>query len=361
MYISRRRIRNILFWTVGTMLLFWAFLYSDQIMIGFSEFNFLSGTQEVQMVSFEITWGFMTGFTVVVQNKEDISMTYKLWFVDATITNDSFAQKTCLSPNQNETFWQYITGDTSPFTLSSNTSWTKNISVTFPNAYTGIYHGCVTLNALAAEQNGYTNTLPTRGIFLDALVHSNVFEFAIKAYPSNRVYQTTNNTNKWIIKIYDINRQFIGSSTIFELDDDGYWTWEINVPSWSYYIVFKGQSHLASYLSGETITGLGTDMFDFTTGNTLYDTQENSAGDNGWRYQTAGDLKNTSDQYDYVINGNDISIILYGTFPEYGVDALDPRNLNGDSAINASDISIIGNNVLKQDAFAADGWLFIWQ
>jgi hypothetical protein len=99
----------------------------------------------------------------------------------------------------------------------------------------------------------------------------------------------------------------------------------------------------------------GTDVFDFTTGTHLYDTQENSAGDNGWRYQTAGDLKNTSDQYDYVINGNDISIMLYGSFPEYSVDELNPRNLNGDSAINASDISIIGNNVLRQDAFAADG------
>lgn len=159
-----------------------------------------------------------------------------------------------------------------------------------------------------------------------------------------------------------MNKQFVVSSLPFSLWDDGYGTGEISItPGQNYYIVFKGQSHLASYISGQIITALGNDLFDFTTGNNLYDTQENSAGDNGRRYQTAGDLKNTSDQYDHVINGNDISIMLYGTFPEYGVDAINPRNLNGDSAINASDISIIGNNVLKQDAFAADWWLFIWQ
>lgn len=328
-------------------------------MIGFSDFNFLSGTEETNMMSFEITGWFTTGFTVVVQNKEDISMTYKLWFVDASVTNDSFAKKTCL--NQNETFWQHITWNTAPFTLGANSSGSQNISVNFPNSYSGNYQWCVTLNAITTNGSDDMNTLPTRGIFLDALVHSNVFEFSIKAYPSNRVYQITNNSNNWIIKIYDTNRQFVASSETFELDNNGYGTWNISLAPWNYYIVFKWESHLASYLSGETITALGIDFFDFTTGTNLYETQENSGWPNGWRYQTAWDLANTLGEYDHVINGNDISIMLYGTFPEYGVDSLDPRNLNGDSAINASDISIIGNNVLKQDVFATDGWIFIWQ
>lgn len=361
MSLSRIRIRNILLWLTGIVAFFWAFLYSDQVMIGFSEFSFLSWSEEIQMVSFDITWGFTTGLTVLVQNKEDINMTYKLWFVDAGVTNDSFSRKTCLSENENQIVWQYITGNTTPFTLAAHSSGTQNISVNFPNNYSGSYTWCVTLNAISTNGSDDINTLPTRGIFLDALVYPNVFEFVVKAYPSNRVYQMTNNANSWIVKIYDTNRQFVASSNIFELDEDGYGTGEITLAPWDYYIVFKGQSHLASYLSWWTITGLWTDVFDFTTGANLYETQENSAWPNWWRYQTAGDLKNTSDQYDYIINGNDISIMLYGTFPEYGVDALNPRNLNGDWAINASDISIIGNNVLKQDVFAADGWIFIWQ
>jgi len=208
------------------------------------------------MVSFDITWGFTTGFTVLVQNKEDINMTYKLWFVDAGITNDSFARKTCLSENENQIVWQYITGNTTPFTLAAHSSGTQNISVNFPNNYSGSYTWCVTLNAISTNGSDDINTLPTRGIFLDATVHSNVFEFVVKAYPSNRVYQATNNANNWIVKIYDINKQFIASSNIFGLDEDGYGTGEISIAPWDYYVVFKWQSHLASYLSGETINAL---------------------------------------------------------------------------------------------------------
>jgi hypothetical protein len=58
-------------------------------------------------------------------------------------------------------------------------------------------------------------------------------------------------------------------------------------------------------------------MFDFTTGADLYGTQNlDSQTDDGKQYQTAGDLKNTDGVYDFVINGNDISIMLFNTFPQ---------------------------------------------
>ncbi len=359
MYISRIKIRKILLSGSRILLLFLAFLYSDNTMIGFSEFGFLSGNEQINTVSFDITWGFTTGFTIIIENKEQTWITYKLEFVDASITNDSFTNKTCLSPNQDQIVWKYITGDTSPFTLPAGATWTKTISVTFPNTYNGLYHGCITLNAITNDQNGYTNTLPTRWIFLDANVHSNIFSFIVKAYPSNRVYQSTNNANKWVIKIYNTNKQFVASSTEFELDSDGYGTWEITLTPWTYYAVFKWQSHLASYLSWITFTG-SWDILDFTTGSNLYGAQTlDPLTDNGWRYQTAWDLKNIDGEYDFVINGNDISIILFGTFPQWA-GVLDPRNLNGDTMINASDISIIGANCLKQDAFATIGGIFTW-
>ena len=188
---------------------------------------------------------------------------------------------------------------------------------------------------------------------------SNIFSFSIKAFPSNRVYQDVNNANIWILKFYDMNKNFVASSSPFNLN--ALWTGTITVNIWSgtYYAVFKWQSHLASYLSGIQIIIWTWNVFDFTTGTNLYGTQNlDSATDDGKQYQTAWDLKNTNGDYDYVINGNDVSIMLYDTFPQLWVSILEPRNLNGDTAINASDISVIGTNFMKQDDFAADGGIF---
>jgi hypothetical protein len=55
MYLLSTRIHNTLLAGIGMLCLFLAFSYSDQIMVGFSEFTFLSGTNEVSTLNFEIT------------------------------------------------------------------------------------------------------------------------------------------------------------------------------------------------------------------------------------------------------------------------------------------------------------------
>ena len=194
------------------------------------------------------------------------------------------------------------------------------------------------------------------------LQSSHMFNFVVKAFPSNRVYQDTNNSNIWVLKFYDMNRNFVATSLPFNLDTMGTWSVAVNnLPPGTYYAIFKWQSHLASYLSGVTITLSWNILLDFTTWTNLYGAQNLDAQtDNGIKYQTAGDLKPTSGDYDYTINGNDISIIL-PSFPQSWVSVLDPRNLNGDSEINSSDIGIIGTNFLQEDPFLVNGGLFIWQ
>ena len=159
-----------------------------------------------------------------------------------------------------------------------------------------------------------------------------------------------------------MNRNFVATSLPFNLDTMGTWSVAVNnLPPGTYYAIFKWQSHLASYLSGVTITLSWNILLDFTTWTNLYGAQNLDAQtDNGIKYQTAGDLKPTSGDYDYTINGNDISIIL-PSFPQSWVSVLDPRNLNGDSEINSSDIGIIGTNFLQEDPFLVNGGLFIWQ
>ncbi|HMS91355.1 MAG TPA: hypothetical protein PKC87_04000, partial [Candidatus Absconditabacterales bacterium] len=163
-------------------------------MVGFSEFSFLSGGNEVNTLNIEMTGGETTGFSVIVYNKETTNMSYKLGFVDAGVTNDSFAQKACLSTNEIENFGQYVSGDTSLFTLPAGGSGIKTISVQFPEYYSGIYHGCIMFYPSTIDGSTDMNTLPRRGGFVDVLVHPGTYPVIVKAFPSNRVYQATNNT-----------------------------------------------------------------------------------------------------------------------------------------------------------------------
>jgi len=338
-------------------------------MVGFSDFAFLSGSSESKTINFEITWGDTTNFSVIIYNKEKTSMEYRLWFVDAWITNDWFAQAACLGQNETENFGKYITGDTSFFTLAAQESTTKTLSMSFPAYYSWIYHGCIMffptltpLNTSPGWASGMAmdaHTLPRRGWFIDVFVHRSSLPVVVKAFSSNRVYQSTNNANTWILKIYDSNKTLIATSPLFTLNNAGTGKALINAPAWTYYMVFKGQSHLASYLSGVIFWGTGIDMLDFTTGTNLYGAQQlNSTQDDGYRYQSAWDLKNSLGIYDYMVNGNDIAILTEYWLQETGIDVLDPRNLNSDWAVNASDISVIGVNFEQSDPFK-DGF-FSW-
>lgn len=332
-------------------------------MVGFSDFRFLSGTTEVDSLNIEMTWWDTTGFSVVIYNKESSGMTYRLWFVDAWMTNDSFALKTCLGQNETSQFGQYITGNTSLFTLPAWGSWTYMLSATFPSYYSGTYTWCimfypamqwVATNTASGELTTDSNTLPRKWIFMSANIHPSSSPITVKAFPSNRVYQTTNNANSWILKIYDSNRTLVATSNAFELNSNGTGQALINVAAWTYYAVFKWQSHLASYLSGIMISGVWGEILDFTTGS-VYNTQNlNSAQDDWNQYQSAWDLKNILGIYDHTINGNDIAILTANGFQESGIGVLDPKNLNGDWAINVSDISVIGVNFEKTDPFYAN-------
>jgi hypothetical protein len=55
MYLSRSTIRNTLLGIIGIFFLFLAFSYSDESMVGFSDFMFISGANQLANLSFEVT------------------------------------------------------------------------------------------------------------------------------------------------------------------------------------------------------------------------------------------------------------------------------------------------------------------
>ena len=157
-------------------------------------------------------------------------------------------------------------------------------------------------------------------------------------------------SNSWIIKIYNTNKVLQRTIDVW-INVNGTWELFTDIQPGKYYIIFKWQSHLASYLSWVTLLWWN-ETIDFTTWTNIYGAQNYSSQQNDWyKYQTAWDLKNSQWNYDFMINWNDISIITNDWLSEAWIDILDPRNLNWDRAVNVSDISIIWTNFEKTDHY----------
>lgn len=181
--------------------------------------------------------------------------------------------------------------------------------------------------------------------------------FDIKAYPGSRPWW--NFINIWELKFYNTSKSLV-TWFVVDTNSTGTNTLNLKVPAGMYYVVYKWQSHLASYLSWVSVMDWSVINLDFTTWANLYDTQNKSISVDDWsQYQIAGDLKNILWVYDFTVNGNDISILTMSWFIPSGVDVLDPKNLNADWAINVSDISVIGTNFELKDSYFP-GNLFVW-
>jgi len=133
-----------------------------------------------------------------------------------------------------------------------------------------------------------------------------------------------------------------------------------DIPSWDYFVVYKWQSHLASYISGTYITGGMEMLFDFTTWSVLYDAQvKNLIEDDGYRYQSAWDLDPFwSSSYDWEINWVDISVMTAYWFG--GVASNHEWDLDGNGAIWIEDVWIIWTNYGKTDVFHPDFGFLSW-
>jgi len=172
-------------------------------------------------------------------------------------------------------------------------------------------------------------------------------EYVIKAYPWSR--STGNLANYGEVRFYS------GMNLVYKFEsvytnEYGTWMFTWNIATWVYTVVYKWQSHLASYLTWVEVTWW-TSFFDFTTGVNLMSTQNKSLAEDDWyQYQIAWDLKAEDWRYDFTVNGNDISIITANWF-EQNISHLDPRNLNWDTAVDVMDLTIVWSNAKKTDLF----------
>lgn len=319
---------------------------SDTTMVGYSDSKFLYWWNEVSSLNFEISWWVQTWLAIKIYNKENRDMTYELWSVDASTTNDTHHYETCLSEWETGLFWQYISWDKSSKTIPEGWSWIRNLTAQFPNYYSWTFSWCITFYP-SIIWGTTVNTLPRRWNFMHVTVHSVWINLTLKSFASSRIWWFN---NSWVIKIYNTNKVLQKTINVW-VNANGTGWFLLDIAPGTYHIVFKWQSQLASYLSW-FILSWWDQLLDFTTWTNLYWTQNySSAQDDGYRYQTAWDLKNKEWKYDFEVNWNDISIVTMSWLVENWISILDPKNLNGDSAINVSDISVIWTNFEKRDFY----------
>ena len=242
--------------------------------------------------------------------------------------------------------WKYIMLTPDTFSLNPFSTFTGLASVKFPEYYWGDYYWCIVYIPYWDEQNGYVNTVPRKAIILRSTLNATAIEYQIKVFPGSRSKPSL--ANVWEIRFYKWNQ--LKYSWSVETDSGWYWTFHAIIPNDVYNVVYKWQSHLASYLTDVRVWSWYSTGFDFTTWDNLYGVQNYTSKEDDWfRYQIAWDLRNSSWDYDFMVNGNDITVIL--TAWQETVENNDPRDLNWDNVINVSDISIIWANFEQKDIF----------
>jgi len=308
--------------------------------------NGVSMSSSLNMSVFEsgATW-----FFVDITNPSAESMSLRFVLVPQIITPDGLGNSGCDMVNW-WVFSTYFTGNFSPVTLAPGETQRKRVDFNFPGCLSGIYQWCFVQSPLNDTSLGDADLVLGKVNFVrfDINPDASCVPLSIKVYPGSRTKGDF--SNKWELRFYDTHKQLIFSGSI-QTNILGMGNLQQNIAPGTYYVVYKGQSHLASYLSGIQVIDGQSMTLDFTTGN-IY-----SAEDGLWglKYQTAGDLRWAA-PLDFVINGIDLSILISSGIIDQGVSVLDPKNLNGDGAINTADIGVLGNNFVKVDPFWSDAY-----
>ena len=264
----------------------------------------------------------------------------------------------CKTEWQNEDAWQYITISPNMFSLNPFEIFTGFASVRFPEYYADDHYGCIVYIPAWDEQTWNINTIPRKAIFIRATLNATAIEYQVKVFPGSRTKGSL--ANVWEIRFYKSNQLKYSASVLSDVD--WYGTFSGVIPSGVYTVVYKWQSHLASYITDVHVWSGYSTGFDFTTWTNLVWVQnKTNLLDNWFRYQIAWDLEKDDWFYDFTINSTDISVVTKSWFLRDMPG--DPRDLNGDWQISVDDLAVIGANFDMNDDFYAwnvfDGlWYF---
>lgn len=344
-----------LFWFVFWIFIIWWSVFASWFWYTDLSFFDWVATWKILDMTFTVgTWS--TGFWVNISNPTQELQSLKLDFVSQMQTADGRVSCDMISGKD---FWENLIWNLWNFSVAAWSTESKRVDFDFPVCASWVLLWCAVQLAPVETSVWSFDVVPGKVNFITFQVSpSNLCTpFNIKVFPGSR--PSENFSNVWEMRFYT-QWTVLQYSTSIITDEFGIWILEDTLPSGIYYVVYKWQSQLASYLSWVEIIEWEEISLDFTTWSILYNIQNKSISqDDGYRYQIAGDLKNILGQYDFMINGNDIAILTASWFLDSGISVLDPKNLNGDAAINVSDVSIVWINFELTDPYLSSN-LFVW-
>lgn len=334
---------------LGFAFVWWNFSYEANTW--FTDFSF---GWDSKISAFYVSGGELKQIQFYLTNRSDFTISGNFDVVDAV--DMWWWLYACKANWQDDVFWKYWVFQQTWFLLWSNETISGSVSLVFPEGYSGEYLWCITYTPFGNEESGSINSEPRKALLLKAILNATATLYQVKVYPGSRSKPTL--ANKWEIRFYQWSGLIYSDDNIIS---DASWNAEFSalIPDGIYTVVYKWQSHLASYLYDMPVIAWTTYMFDFTTwSNLLWVQNFTNTTDNGSKYQIAWDLKNIEWKYDFTVNGNDIAIITVSWFVAE-VPELDPRDLNWDKVVNVSDLAIIWANFEQQDIFF-EGHLYNW-
>ena len=317
----------------------------------YTDFYFWEGhTRE----SITLSWWEERTLNFYLKNNSDFTISGHFAAVDAAeIQSGVFV---CYMEWQDDEVGKYISFQNTWFEMAPLWGFTGVVYLQFPQAYEWDYNWCIIYIPYGVEDEWYINSIPGKAIFISAELNPTAKEYQVKVFPGSRSKPSL--ANVWEIRFY-LWTELKYSQTITW---DASWnaTFLAHIPKNTYTVVYKWQSHLASYLENFLVTA-STSVFDFTTGSNLHGIQPYSnSTDNWYGYQIAWDLENDQWVYDFVVNTLDIAVVLSAELWQ-SVDALDPRDLNGDGKVTVDDLAIIWVNIYQTDPFYPDSLLYgLW-
>lgn len=112
-------------------------------------------------------------FSILLENKSNAGTYVQVWFVDWTITKDSYKNKACLAEWQGEAFWNYVNWDSILY-IPEHSNIIKSYSIELPDYYQYTWNilWCITLSTMEPWFEAWSfNIISRKANFIDMDVY----------------------------------------------------------------------------------------------------------------------------------------------------------------------------------------------